>query len=274
MHSLKFIRYVAGLWLACMGAPTLAHEFWLEPSSHALAPGDRLAVRLCLGDGFESQTVARDASRIEEFVMWGADQTYPMVGLDGADPAGLIRLDAAGSYVIAYRSNRAYTAQPDEQFVAYLHEDGLEAILPLRRHPDQPGRAVRESFSRYAKTLVRVGEGATLVDRPLGLTLELVAESPDTFVLLYDGRPLAGALLKAMRLGGREGEQAARSDAAGRVTFRIDAPGAWRVSAVHMTRPPAGVDAEWDSLWASLTFEIPGGTAPPAGGAACRNRAR
>jgi hypothetical protein len=32
-----------------------------------------------------------------------------------------------------------------------------------------------------------------------------------------------------------------------------------------MTRPPAGVDAEWDSLWASLTFELRGdrGTAMP-----------
>ena len=38
------------------------------------------------------------------------------------------------------------------------------------------------------------------------------------------------------------------------VDFRLGEPGAWRISAVHMTRPPAGVEAEWDSLWASLTF--------------------
>jgi hypothetical protein len=45
-------------------------------------------------------------------------------------------------------------------------------------------------------------------------------------------------------------------------------PGLWRISAVHMTRAPDGVDAEWDSLWASLTFEMSSGVR----GAHCANR--
>ena len=31
----------------------------------------------------------------------------------------------------------------------------------------------------------------------------------------------------------------------------------WLVKAVHMVQAPAGTDADWESLWASLTFEIP-----------------
>jgi hypothetical protein len=44
-------------------------------------------------------------------------------------------------------------------------------------------------------------------------------------------------LLKAMRLGGREGEQSVRTDEDGRGHFALDEPGAWRVSVVHMTAP-------------------------------------
>lgn len=262
-----------GLLLLSHG-PASAHEFWLEPSAFTVVPEARVAVRLCVGDGYQTQSLARDAGRIEEFFVLGPDGKRDVVGLDGVDPAGFARLQAAGPHVIAYRSNRAFTGQPDAKFVAYLHEDGLEAIIPRRAGQDQPERLVRESYSRYAKVLVRADAAAALVDRPLGLTLEVIAESTTTFRLLYQGEPLAGALLKAMRLGGTDGEMSTRTGADGRGNFQLETPGVWRISAVHMTRPPAGVDAEWDSLWASLTFEVPGaaGTIRPAGDAHCVNR--
>ncbi len=247
--------------------PATAHEFWLEPAQFAVVPGTPVAVSVCVGDGNSTQVLPRDDSRIEQFVAWGPAGPRDVVGRDGANPAGFVRIDDAGTHVIVYRSNRAFTAQADTAFVAYLHEDGLESILPLRAQQDQPERQVRESYSRYAKALVRAGAGGAIVDRPVGLALELVTQSDlskvagtgaVTFQLLYQGQPLAGALLKAMWLGGPTAERAARSDADGRASFSLDQPGPWRISAVHMTRPPAGVDAEWDSLWASLTFELDG----------------
>jgi len=30
----------------------------------------------------------------------------------------------------------------------------------------------------------------------------------------------------------------------------------WMIKAVHMIPAPAGIDADWSSFWASLTFEI------------------
>lgn len=271
MRKLKSV--VVGLVLLG-GAPANAHEFWLEPAQFSVVAGTPVAVSVCVGDGSETQVMTRDASRIEQFVAWGPAGPRDVVGRDGANPAGFVRFDEAGTHVIAYRSNRAFTAQTDTRFVAYLHEDGLEAILPLRAQQDQPDRLVRESYSRYAKALVRAGAGGAIVDRPVGLALELIAQSDlsltagdgqATFQLLHQGQPLAGALLKAMWLGEADTERAARTDTAGRASFRLDRPGPWRISAVHMTRPPAGVDAEWDSLWASLTFEVreEGGAARP-----------
>jgi hypothetical protein len=34
----------------------------------------------------------------------------------------------------------------------------------------------------------------------------------------------------------------------------------WLVKAVHMVPSPAGVQADWDSFWASLTFGLPATT--------------
>ena len=46
-------------------------------------------------------------------------------------------------------------------------------------------------------------------------------------------------------------------DAKGHVLLPLSRPGVWLVKAVHITR--ADKPGEWNSLWASLTFEVPGG---------------
>ena len=50
-------------------------------------------------------------------------------------------------------------------------------------------------------------------------------------------------------------KQSARSDADGRVAFRVHSGGMWLIKAVHMIPAAAGSDAQWESLWASLTFQ-------------------
>jgi uncharacterized GH25 family protein len=48
---------------------------------------------------------------------------------------------------------------------------------------------------------------------------------------------------------------AARTDSAGRVAFAITKPGLWLIKTVHMIEAPPDSGADWESLWASLTFE-------------------
>ena len=50
---------------------------------------------------------------------------------------------------------------------------------------------------------------------------------------------------------------AARTDAAGRVRFRLRPEGMWLIKAVHMVPAAADSQAKWASFWASLTFERP-----------------
>src|SRR5207249_2175772 len=152
------------------------------------------------------------------------------------------------------------------KFNQYLKDEGLDAVATLRAHRNETGATAREIFARCAKSLVlsgaaKDGQG----DRPLGFTLELVAErnpyalraGQDLPVrLTYENRPLAGALVVAMNRHNPAAKLTARTDHDGRVRFRLPADGMWLIKAVHMVSAPAGSDADWASFWASLTFEL------------------
>jgi uncharacterized GH25 family protein len=280
--SSNCVALVFALLLFGAGAIATAHEFWVEPSAFSLATGARLDVRLCIGDGAESWPLPRNERRIERFETIGQSAKIPLLGIDGADPAGIARLQMPGGYIVAFESKQTLANMPAAEFSAYLKEKGLEQILKLREHRGESQRGARDAYSRHAKALIRVGESQeALVDRAIGLRLELIAgpEHPDgqrNFQLRYEGKPLANALVTATLLGGAASDLHARTDKQGRATFSLQAAGAWRIAAVHMIQARAA-SADWESLWASLTFERPApeSIARPdaARGAVCRNRA-
>ena len=271
--------------IACVSAN--AHDSWIEPSSFTPASGARIELRLCEGDGFEGWSLPRNNRRIEKFVASGPLGEQPIVGRDGSEPAGIARFATAGGYVIAYRSNRALTEVPAVEFDEYLREKGLAKILASRRQQGAGGKKVREAFSRHTKTLIRVGDAAGgVIDRPMGLRLEFVAEpnllradvhDARSFQLLHEGKPLAGVLVTATRPGMADDDLIVRTDAGGRASLNLRALGMWRVAAVHMIEAPNNVAAEWESLWTSLTFELPSGSSASArasetGRRTCQNR--
>lgn len=237
-------------------ATASAHDFWIEPSTFAPVVAQRVDVGLCEGDGFDCRSLRRDDGRIEEFTARGPRGAQEILGLQGYAPAGLVRFGAPGLQVLVYRSERAFTRLDAWRFEQHLAEKGLDSISALRRSRGASGTGAREAYSRYAKAVLIVGEGTpNVADRPLGLRLELVAESTETFRLLFEGKPLAGVLVTASRRGSADEPLEARTDAGGRVTFLLQ-EGAWLIAAVHMIEALRGVDADWESFWASLTFEL------------------
>jgi uncharacterized GH25 family protein len=254
-----------------LGGSAVAHDFWIEPSTFEPAAGAAIRVHLRVGERFAGETVARDESRIEQFFAAGPSGRKPVAGRDGMDPAGLLRLDEPGLWLVGYRSRPAPVVLGPEAFEAYLREEGLERVAEERVRRGEQRAPGREIFSRSVKALLRVGGRgpAAGCDRPLGLTLELVPgtdplSAPDgrlPLTLLFDGRPLEGALVVALRkaaLAPGEGEIAAsqRTDRDGRVTIPVS-PGVWLVKAVHMERAKPATGADWESVWTSLTFDIP-----------------
>jgi uncharacterized GH25 family protein len=276
------VALVAAPLLFGAGSIATAHEFWVEPSTFSPDAGARLDIRLCVGDGMESWPLARNDQRIERFVAIGRSGEQPLLGIDGADPAGIARLQTSGGYIVAFESKHTLANMPADQFSAYLKEKGLERILMLREQRGESQRAARDAYSRHAKALIRVGDSQEkLVDRAIGLKLELIAGlersgQERTFQLVHEGKPLANALVTATLLGTAASDLHARTDKHGRATFSLQAAGEWRIAAVHMIAARDSVAADWESLWASLTFELSApesiARADAARGAVCRNR--
>lgn len=246
----------------------LAHDMWIEPTTFAPETGKIVGVKLRVGQDLLGDPVPRDPALINQFVVVDSAGRKPVVGRDGADPAGLVLVGAPDLFVIGYRSNASMVELSAEKFNQYLKEEGLDAVAAMRARRNETGAKAHESFSRCAKSLVLSGpakEGQR--DRQLGFTLELVAERNPyavassehvPFRLIYENRPLSGALVVAMNRVNPSEKLTARTDSDGRVRFQFKQGGMWLVKSVHMVPAPAGVKADWASYWASLTFELNG----------------
>jgi uncharacterized GH25 family protein len=243
-----------------------AHDFWIEPTGFATDLGRVVGVKLRVGDDFHGDPVPRSDQMIDAFVVVDANGRRQVVGRDGADPAGLLRVTAPGLMVIGYHSRPSPVTLPAAKFAQYLKEEGLETVLAARERSGASARDGREIFSRSAKSLVRSGAMAPgSGDRALGFPIELVAERNPYELrtgeslplrLTFRGAPLAGTLVVAYNQRSPYHKLSVRSDRDGRASFKIDEAGPWLVKAVHMVPAPGGANADWESFWASLTFEM------------------
>ena len=254
--------------VALTQATLFAHDMWIEPTTFSPEPGEIVGVRLRVGQDLLGDPLPLDPALVNQFVLEDAAGRKPVVRRDGADPAGFLRVAMPGLLVIGYRSNPSAIEMAAEKFNQYVKEEGLDAVAALRARRNEVGAAAHELFSRCAKSLVFSGSPSEAQgDRPLGFTLELVAERNPYAIrpgqdlpvrLTYENRPLAGALVVAMNRLNPAEKLAARTDNDGRVRFRLRPGGMWLVKAVHMVPALAGTNAEWASFWASLTFELRG----------------
>jgi uncharacterized GH25 family protein len=251
--------------VALTAAPALeAHDLWIEPSNFRPAPGERVAVRLRVGQAFRGDPMPRMEQQIERFAAVGPGGEIPLPGVEGTDPAGWGSLPAPGTWILVYDSDHSSVELEGPKFEAYLAEEGLERISRLRAQRGQTAARSREIYSRCAKALLQAGGGAAAgYDRVLGLPLELVPGASPTglpaggelpVTLLFRGKPLAGALVVAIPRGAPAAKVSGRTGADGKVRLRLDRPGDWLVKAVHMEPAPKESGADWESFWASLSF--------------------
>jgi hypothetical protein len=248
------------------GARLLAHDMWIEPGSYRPEIGRIMGLRLRVGQDFLGDPLPRVPSLIERFVVADSDGEKAVVGRDGADPAGLFLPAKPGLVLVGYHSKPSAVVLTAQKFNQYLSEEGLETVAALREQRGETGAEAREQFVRCAKTLMLSGPAAaSQSDRVLGFPLELVAERNPYLVkpgesltvrLLYRGQPIAGVLVMALNQRDPAAKVSTRSDAAGRVHLRLSQSGPWLIKAVHMIPTAAGSDHQWDSFWASLTFEL------------------
>jgi uncharacterized GH25 family protein len=268
MILLRRLKVAAAV--ALLAVPALqAHDFWIEPSAFRPAIAQRITVRLRVGQEFKGDPVPRDLGLLKRFVLVGPGGETAVTGVPNTEPAGFLSIPTPGLYTIVYTSNPEPVQLDAKKFNDYLSQEGLETIRELRARRGQSDAPDREIFSRCAKALVLAGggEAASGWNRELGMRLELIPGGNPYMLtsgqilpvrLLYDGKPLQGALVTAFTKERPEAKISARSDAKGRVALKIDRSGTWLVKSVHIIPAARESGADWESFWASLTFEVPG----------------
>jgi len=249
-----------------LSAPAAAHEFWIEPANFRPPVGKPVDVRLMVGQEFRGDTMIYLPESFERFITVNARGTRNIPGLPGDDPAARPIPAEPGLLLVAYQSTRYSLDMDAPTFEKYLEKEGLEGVRALRAQRGERDKAVHEVYSRCAKSLLAVGGRDNGLDarQPIGLRLEIVPLTPIYQLkrgqalevqVLYEGRPLAGAQVIAFSKKKLKTQLVQRTDAEGRARFVLPHADVWMLSAVHMIPAPAEAKADWESFWASLTFE-------------------
>jgi len=266
------------IWLAASPSPGEAHEFWLAPSAYVAGPGRAVEIRALAGTGFRGEPKPWSPARCIRFIAKTA-RTVDLTRAASPGDLAWVRFapSDAGGAMLAFESGFTPIELPAAQFNAYLEDEGLDGPLAGRRRGGSSALPGRERYRRAAKVWLR-GQAVDRATSAVGLPLEIVpfsvpgAEEVLPARVLWNGRPLPGALVKAWRapLGAdgaitdaatRDSIGAAwlgRADARGEVSVPLALPGEWLLSVVHMERCSERSEADWESTWSSLTFKRAG----------------
>ena len=137
--------------------PLFSHDMWIEPTTFLPDSGQIVGMRLRVGQDMLGDPIPRDSALINQFIFEDASGRKPLVGRDGSDPAGFLRVATPGLLVVGYFSNPSAVELPPDTFNQYLKDEGLDAIAALRASRKQTNAAAHELFSRCAKSLVLSG---------------------------------------------------------------------------------------------------------------------
>lgn len=273
MH--KLIRF-AGASIIIAGfatAPLLAHDFWLQPQTFWTRPGSSVPMLLLVGHGAARQRSTIGKDRILQFRSSGPDGTVNRTGDltlgSSADAAPTFR--TPGTYVVYFSTSNIASDLPAPRFNEYATAEGLTQVLAQRASTGSTNKPGRELYSRRGKAIVQVGpvgkNPQPQVTKPVGLGLEIVPLSnpyaagnsaQQAVQVLYQGRPLAGALVKLNNLASdAKPVEMHRTDAAGRASFRAHRSGQWQYNVVWSQPLANNGTADFLTTFSSLTFGFP-----------------
>ena len=271
--SRRFFFKLSVLLIVCLqcyaiALPASAHEFWIEPESFRPQAGVPFDVRVLVGQDFNGDGVIFLPETFERFETVTARGKQKVNGTPGDDPAGHITPTETGSLLVAYQSTRFSLSMDAKTFEGYLKKEGLEDIRILRSNAGKSGKPANEVYTRFAKSLLAVGGQSNGLDssRPLGLRFEIVPLTPVyrktggqpgemEVQLLYENQPLANVQIEAFSKKNMTTRLLQRTDQVGRARFTLPHGGVWLLNAVHMIPAPSSANAEWESFWASFTFQ-------------------
>lgn len=250
-----------------------AHDFWLQPLSWQAMPGVAMPFVVEVGHGSYRQQWGADGGHLlalQDLARGGSRDLRPLFIPGGTVPHLTRTFERPGLHIISLVSTNALSNLPSIRYNDYITVEGLTPAIEARTRAGTMNSNGRELYTRRAKALVQVGPATrndnALATKPIGLTLEIVPlRNPYSLgtdhmlpvQILYNGRPLAGALVKLTNLEfDTKPVSMMRSDAAGHASFMVPQVGSWLVNVIW-TQPITSPDADFQTVFSSLTFGYP-----------------
>ena len=163
-------------------------------------------------------------------------------------------------------------ALPAADFRAFLKTYGaLDGLASFES--ESKLSAVRQRSAKHVKAVIQVGNiYSTDYSRNLGYPLEIVPQNNPyelklgeslRFQVLHHGQPVANHLVYVNHAGFNEDDDAERrvnaqklrTDKNGLANVRISKKSAWYIALIHV-HPVKDADADYETNWATLTFEM------------------
>lgn len=249
--------------LTVCALPVWAHDLYLMPDSFVAQPGARLGVSMHNGDSFPESDGPPALARLRDSMVVGAKGRAAMENVRAEEKRGRAEIVAPpGGSVLIIRTIPNFIDLSPESFHRYLEHEGLGWVVEWRKNNGEAGIRGKELYSKHAKALLHAGAGESVVTKPVGHPVEIVPLTDPVklkpgaalpFQVLFQGKP-AGVM--AMEAASTAGVKQFSTDKQGRGSVVLDRPGPWKLHTIKMVRLENREKADWESFWASLTFEI------------------
>ena len=251
-----------------LAVPAGAHDLWLLAEPPSVAAGASLHLKAATGMRFPESLSAVAPDRVDGFwVLDAAGDRHEVAGAraEGEFLQADVQVDTPGVALAALAIKPLTLELTAAEFNEYLEHDGLPQILERRRTLGELEKSARESYAKYAKAIVAVGERGPrdLATRPAGLRLEIVPLRDPGVVgageelpvqVLFEGQPLEGVSVYALAAGAEGYVDGHQTDEKGRTAVPLPAAGLMSLHCIHM-RPHADAgEADWESFFATISF--------------------
>lgn len=266
------IKSLGTLFFLSFATSAASHEFWIEPQDFQVETGANVTADLINGQKFSGIDLAYFSKRVVLFDKILDGTRSPVIARAGDSPAFDKPVAPEGLFTLLYQSTYStvtYTGW--DKFQAFVDHKDFGDIRSLHRNRGLAEDTFKESYARYAKSLVAVGNGAGM-DAPRGLEIEIVALKNPYTDDLSDGLPVQVLYKNAPRPNvqveiferaaeGQASVSTTRTDANGIALIPVTSGHRYLLDNVVLREPEAAQSAAsnavWETVWASLTFAVP-----------------
>lgn len=264
---------IGTLLLALTASVLVAHDLFMKLDTYFLAPNSQVTIPIYNGTFMKSENSITADRVLDVSVVNHGKRAHIgtdswLAGENNYKTYLTIQTGEPGTYVIGTSTKHRDFGLSGADFNEYLELDGIPDVLDARRRDGELDVDIWERYGKHIKAIVQVGEQRSSGwDARLGYPAEVVptvnpyelsAGDEIAVLCLVDGQPVANQLVIAGGHGqhGAIEQVSGRTDNSGQARFRISEPGRWYVKFINMVKLESEPDIDYESKWATLSFEI------------------